>query len=302
MPKAEFKRASMMRVPGWAYLPSSCGWLFSCLLLTASGLAQTNLTLPKAPPPGPSLRLLEAKNTAFQNNWDLLASKSDVDLATAQRIISKEFPNPVLSLGTSKIDTDRSSATYLGNSFWDRSYDTIAAVSQLFEIGGKRGSRQASAKAGFKAAEARFADARRILNQGIAKAYVQVLLSVANEEILRQSADSLRKEADIAARRLKAGDISVADKSQIEIASQRLELDARAAAAASISARVTLDVLMGVREPKGNWAPADTLEQLAQVELPAPENAKDLPRPDLIAAEAVAQKAEADLRFQKAMR
>jgi cobalt-zinc-cadmium efflux system outer membrane protein len=272
------------------------GYLLSSTV--ASG--QTNSeTVPSALP---TLRVSEARNTAFRNNWDLLASKSDVDFATAQRIAAGEFPNPALSIGTAKIDTDRSSRTSAGNGLWTRSYDTITAVSQLFEIGGKRASRKASANAGIKAAESRLADARRILNRGVTAAYVNVLLASSNEEILKASAQSLRKEVDIAARRLKAGDISIADQTQIEIAARRLELDARAAEATSLNARIALEVLMGVPEPKGQWRPADTLESLSEVQLPAPEKAKDLPRPDLIAAEAAEQKSEADLHLQHALR
>lgn len=277
-------------------------WLL-LLLAPVAGRTQTNAPLNLSSASGPrSLRLIEARSIAFQSNWDLLASKSDVDLATAQRIVAREFPNPVLSAGTSKIDTDRSSGTRLGNDYWNRSYDTTIAVSQLFEIGGKRSSRASSAAAGLKAAEARFADARRVLNQGITRAYVEVLLTLANEQILRQSVDALRKEAELAGRRLKAGDISLADKSQIEIAAQRLELEARRAEAASVAARVALDVLVGIKEPKGDWTPADTLEELIKLDLPAPESTRDSIRPDLLAAEATEKKAEAELRLQRALR
>jgi cobalt-zinc-cadmium efflux system outer membrane protein len=251
---------------------------------------------------GATLTLKDAKNMAFQNNWDLLAARSDVDLATARRIIAGEFPNPVLSAGTSKIDVDKSSATQLGNSFWNRSYDTIVAMNQLFEIGGKRSSRKAATTAGVKAAQARFADARRVLDQGVAKAYVNVLLAMTNQEILRQSAESLKQEAGIAEKRLKAGDISQSDKAQIEVAAQRLELDARAAEATALNAKIALEVLVGVKEPKGNWVPSDSLETLAHIGLPEPEQTRDLARPDVMAAEAEIHRTEAEVKLQKAMR
>ena len=96
------------------------------------------------------LTLPEARKLAFARNWDLLAAASDVDLATAQRIIAREFPNPTLAFSTEKITVDNhSSATTAGNGLWERNYDTIAAVNQLLEIGGKRSSRRASTAAGF---------------------------------------------------------------------------------------------------------------------------------------------------------
>lgn len=101
------------------------------------------------------LSLKEAQDIAFQRNWDLLASKSGIDAAQAQLIVVKEFPNPTLALSVAKIGTSQNSTT-LGNSIWDRSYDTIAAVSQLIEIAGKRGDRQRAARAGIEGARARF--------------------------------------------------------------------------------------------------------------------------------------------------
>src|SRR3954464_10278699 len=144
--------------------------LFAWLLLVASrtAVAQTNAVTNAV---SSRLSLVEAQRASFQRNWDLLAAQSDVDLAVAQKIVAKEFPNPTLALSTQKIDTDRSSATHLGNGFWDRSYDSIFAVNQLFEMGAKRGSRKQSAAAGLEGAGARLQDARRVLNQAVAKSY-----------------------------------------------------------------------------------------------------------------------------------
>src|SRR5476651_1531773 len=126
-----------------------------------------------------------ARRIACQHNWDLLAAQAGIDLATAQKIVAHEFPNPTLSWSTQKINVDSHSAsTGAGNSFWDRNYDTITAVNQLIEIGGKRGIRQASASAGIEAARASFMDARRLLDLGVGKAYVAVLLAEANGRVL----------------------------------------------------------------------------------------------------------------------
>src|ERR1700728_2194458 len=60
----------------------------------------------KAPAPETTpraLSLAEAKRIAFQHNWDLLASKSNVDLAIAQKIVAHEFPNPTFSFNPTQI-------------------------------------------------------------------------------------------------------------------------------------------------------------------------------------------------------
>ena len=251
--------------------------------------------------PAAALSLADARRVALERNWDLLAARSGVDAATAQRIVAREFPNPQISLTTSQVNVNGTgNATARGNAFWQRSYDTVVAVNQLLEIGGKRASRREAAAAGVAAAEARLHDARRVLENGVTQAYVAALLAGAKATIQRESAASLRREATIADKRFSSGDISRADRMQIEIASERLELEAASAENEAWNARVAVDVLLA-NPPAGNWAPADSLEQLAQSAAPLPPAAAD-GRPDLVAAQADLRKAEADLRLQRAQR
>src|SRR5580698_10299480 len=88
-------------------------------------------------PPPQRLSLAQAKEIAFEKNWDLLAAKSGIDAATAQLIVAEEFPNPTASLSSAYIGSYHN-ATVEGNSLWQRNYDTIFAVNQLIEIAGKR--------------------------------------------------------------------------------------------------------------------------------------------------------------------
>ena len=258
--------------------------------------------IPRPVPPR-VLTLAEARQTALERNWDLLAAKSGIDAATAQLIVTKEYPNPLVSLSTVKIDAQgQGNATTLGNSFWNRSYDTIAAVSQLVEIDGKRGKRQASARAGIVGARARFYDARRLLDQGVTKAYVAALLAEENMRTLRESAQLLQREAGIAEIRFKAGDISDSDKKQIEINAARFELDARTAEVTAASARIAVEVLLGIEHPQGDWAPGNSLDELAVSSARASESKPGAFRPDLLAAEADLRRSQFDLKLQKALR
>ncbi len=83
-----------------------------------------------------TLSLADAKQIAFERNWDLLAAKSGLDAATAQMLVAKEFPNPSFSYSTARIGSYDNS-TPVGNGLWSRNYDTIFAVNQLIEIGGQ---------------------------------------------------------------------------------------------------------------------------------------------------------------------
>ncbi len=249
------------------------------------------------------LSLADAQKIAFERNWDLLASAAGIDAATAQKIIVREFPNPSLSMSSAKINVDNHpNSTPEGNTLWDRSYDTIFAVNQLFEIGGKRRNRRLSADAGFEAAKAQFLDVKRTLDLGVAKAYVSALQAEENARILGASAATLRQEAKIAEVREKAGDISTSDRSQIEVAAGRFEFDARAAETAAAQARVALDVLIGVAHPAGERTLTDKLEELAAAPAPSVASTDGTWRPDVVAADAALRRAEADLRLQRANR
>jgi cobalt-zinc-cadmium efflux system outer membrane protein len=248
-----------------------------------------------------TLTLGEAKRLAFQRNWDLLAAKSGIDAATAQLIVAKEFPNPTTSLSTFKIGTHEA-GTSLGNGLWERNYDTIAAVSQLIEIGGKRSHRQEAGRAGVVGSRARFLDAKRTLDQGVTKAYAAALLATENARILNDSAGYMRREAEIGEARFKAGDLSDADLKQILIAVEQFELQAKAAEAAAVQARISVEILMGVTQPKGNWSPADNLEQMDVVAAPVLAAKPGAERPDVLAAETDLRGAQAQLKLQKAIR
>ena len=248
-----------------------------------------------------TISLADAKRIAFERNWDLLAAKSGIDAAQAQLLVAKDFPNPTASLSTAKIG-DRESGSTMGNGLWERNYDSITAVSQLIEIGGKRRDRQVSARAGVVGARARFLDARRSLEQGVTKAYVSALLADENARSLNESTGMFHHEVEIAQARLKAGDISDSDEKQIENNADIFDLQAKSAEAAAVQARIAVEILLGVEKPKGNWTPADTLEQMVAVAPQIDEAQTNGARPDVLAAEADLNESKSDLKLQKAMR
>ncbi len=252
--------------------------------------------------PPQTLSLAQAKEIAFEKNWDLLAAKSGIDAAAAQLIVAKEFPNPTASLSTAYIGNYHN-ATVEGNSLWQRNYDTIFAVNQLIEIAGKRHDRQMAVRAGLLGAKARFYDAKRTLDQGVTKAYVAALLAEDNVGILNESSHLLRHEADIAEARFKAGDISDSDKKQIEINAEQYALQAKSAEATAVQARIAVEILMGIPQPKGNYASAGSLDELVQAQLPSAQaTTTSAARPDVLAAEADLRGAEANLELQRAIR
>jgi cobalt-zinc-cadmium efflux system outer membrane protein len=243
------------------------------------------------------LSLAEAQHLALQNNADLRIAQTQVAAALAQLRATREFPNPVVGLSVAKINSDgRGNATAEGNRFFDRSYDSIASLSQLIELG-KRGVRRSSAESGLRSAEAQRDDARRLLLQAVSQSYLAALAAQEDYRVLTQSSRSLRKEAEIAATRYHAGDIAASDQAQIEITADQLELSAGSAKAGARTAIVVLETLLGLPSSQGNTALTDTLAQLAgrSPGVEAPAN----PRPDVLAADAGLAKANSDLKLQK---
>ncbi|HEY4813260.1 MAG TPA: TolC family protein [Chthoniobacterales bacterium] len=243
------------------------------------------------------LSLSAAQEIAFANNFDLVATQANVDLAVATKIAAYEWPNPNFTFSPTKIDIHQRQGTSLGNSWADRTYDTIVAVSELFEIG-KRSRRQASARAGVEAARAQLEDAHRTLDLGVTKAYLAALLAEANATVLSDSARALRKEATIAKTRLNAGDLSDSDQAQIEINADQLDLNAKSAESTAIQARIQLEVLLGDRHPDGKIELTESLGSLANIPsgvvFTVPVN-----RPDVVAAEAAVRKADYDIALRK---
>ncbi len=265
--------------------------LFGIAAFPTTTCGETNLTLEAA------------QQTAFLRNWDLLAAARGVDAAVAQKIVARQFPNPALSFSTTQINVDGTpNSTPAGNTFWDRNYQTIIAINQLFEIGGKRRNRQASAQAGIEGATATLLDARRTLDLAVARAYVAVVLAEENQRVLEKSAASLRQEAKIAEIRTRAGEISTSDQAQIEITADRFDLDAERARSASAQARVALETLLGEARPRGDCHLSDALDALSARPAPPDGGPQGMRRADVVAAEAAWQKAEADLRLQKSNR
>ena len=276
----------------------------ACLLAAISVMGATMVSTNDTSAAPEPLTLADAQRYAVEDNWDILAAKSQVDAATAQLLLAREFPNPTLSLSTAKIGRSYAGTTE-GNDAWGRNYDSIAAVNQFIEIAGKRHDRQLAARAGVLSAKARFMDAKRTLEQGMAKTYITALFAMENARSLAESAGYMRHEANIAEQQHAAGDLSEADMKTIEINADQFELQAKSAEAAAVQARIAVQVLMGENRPDGNWKPGDSLEYMVATVPQGGESetaTNEAARPDVLAAQTDLRAASENLKLQKAER
>jgi cobalt-zinc-cadmium efflux system outer membrane protein len=128
------------------------------------------------------------------------------------------------------------------------------------------------------------------------------LLAEENARVLNESARSLQRQAAIAEIRFRSGDISDSDLKQIQNSAEVFHLQAKSAEAAAVQGRISVEILMGVHQPKGEWIPADSLESLSVPIVSSETNSSAGGRPDVMAAEADLRKAKSDVELQKALR
>lgn len=261
------------------------------------------ITAPAAADPGPApLTLAEAQRLALRRNADFHVAQTQVAAALAQLRIVREFPNPTLGLSTAKISTDGDpEGTAMGNSLLNRSYDSIVSLSQLFVVG-KRGLMRDAARAGVQSAQFQRDDARRLLLQAVTQAYAAAIAALRQADVLEDSAAKLRHEADIAAHRLRAGDISASDQAQLEIAADQDELNAEAERASAKTAVVTLEILLGEPAPSGTTPLADSLDAWVRSIGPGLEEAPVGHRPDIAAAESTVSQADANVKLEERLK
>lgn len=260
----------------------------------------------------PPLGLPAALRLAAERSVDLQSARADLSQAEATRLAASQLANPALSYSTTKIPTDgTSAATELGNGFYDRSYDTVVSLSQPFEIGGKRSARRRSAEAGLDAARARLDGTGRSVLADTLRAYVSAVAARRSAGMLDDISASLEKSAALARVREEGGEISRAEKLQVEVAAGRFRADAEAAAARARSATVALQGLLGLAERDPELALSTTLEEAQALTAslsPPPGGDASLDadvlekRPDVAAARAAVRRAEADASLQRAFR
>ncbi len=249
----------------------------------------------------PPLGWNEVARLALEQSPDIRSARIDLAGADAQRLTARQLPNPSLSVSVSKIPTDGTAAsTSYGNGFFDRGYDTVVQVAEVLELGGKRARRVRSAAAGHEAATERLADAQRLAVAVARKALIQAVLARETATVARATAASLAKSAAIARAREGSGDLSRADREQVEIAAATFEANAGTAESAARAAALALDAALSLPTPSGRTLP-DSLRALSDEAGPgfdSSQSAEELAesdarrvdlRPDLLALGASAK-------------
>ena len=166
---------------------------------------------------GEEVTLDQALALFYQNNYDLLIHRYEMDKAYADYVGAKLRPNPTLSFNANGLDY------YSGYLKRDENTQITVRIDQLIELGGKRELRTNAALAVQQAATLTHKDVIRNLLLGFYTVYYNLELDRLNMEFGRDELTRFDRILDIAERRFNAGFLSQLDYTKIKLAKIDLE-------------------------------------------------------------------------------
>jgi cobalt-zinc-cadmium efflux system outer membrane protein len=152
----------------------------------------------------------------YQNNYDLLINRFEIEKSYADYVGTKLFPNPTLSVNRTGMDLDN----HLANT--DNTQDTVR-LDQLIELGGKRGLRMNAAAETLEAARLTHQDTARTLLIGFYTLYFTLYQDSLSRDLARQEIERFGRILDIAGKRHNAGFLSLNDYTKLKLSAIDLE-------------------------------------------------------------------------------
>lgn len=252
----------------------------------------------RAPGAGATLTLSEARALALRCNPELIAARRAVQASEADIQIAGQRPNPVLSVGVENINPHAG----VGAGSWrNKTVDSTVRIDQVIETANKAGLRVKTAQAANAAAgrQVQAATVRQIA--ALEQAFFDAAVSQQRVDVLAQTLALYERAQQANQIRYKAGDLSRADVTRLELDGLRARADWRDARAdhqrdlAELAQRIGIggtlqDVALSPQWP-GLDEPVPTLDEQA---LQA--------RPDVAAAQARLQAAAAARELARAGR
>lgn len=247
------------------------------------------------PPPGAatlSLTVGDAMALFLKQNLDLLIAQYGIDSAKGLEVTSKLFPNPTLSVDVTGSRT---------LSFHDVGV-LAGRIDQLFELAGKRGYRQESARYGVLSAEASFADAVRTLGFAVKDVFYHVLQAKQKLELAKENSSNFAEVVRINDIRFKKGAIPEVDLIKLRVQLVDFQNQVITATQDYLSAQNILKGLLRVRPSvelvlKGELGYAPLSLELETLKADAL-----VTRPDILAKTRTVSQKTADLKLARAFR
>ena len=185
-----------------------------------------------------NLTLKNAEALWLEKNHDLQIAKNQLEMAKADTLSAAQRPNPQLSYNMNNVGTGRDHR-YLNGS------DHVVRLDQTFERGDKRDLRMKSADYRLNASQEDLNSITRQSRTLLYQLYYQLLLAQEKLRITEESADLYVKTFEVAQLRFKAGDISAAELSRINLDKLRLDNDVFQARNNLKQAQIDLGIYIG---------------------------------------------------------
>lgn len=181
------------------------------------------------------VHLKEYLDLVAQTNLQLAATRFNVTVAEAQITLARLRPDPELTAGVASLDlTEQKLPT-----------STTYGVSQLIELGGKRGSRIEAATAGRTLAQAQVEDFFQQLRVDATNAFIDALTARQILERKRRTLESVERLVAATEQRLRAGDVGETALWQVKVEAERFRGEVLTAEGESQASNVGLELFVG---------------------------------------------------------
>ena len=279
--------------------------LATSLLLVTAASAQAQLpNAPASPTPPPAaglpapapvpngqppITMQQAIDLALGKNPTLLAARENLRSVRAQEIQAAVRANPYLTAGGSDLNQPPDA---------NNPYGISLGVNRVFERGQKRRWRIESAQATSVQTEDQLHLTEQQTILAVRQAFTNFLVAKAAKALADANLADFRHELQIANDRYTAGDIAKLDFERLDLQLAQFETDESTAVTNAQQASDQLQVLLGIDHPAATFDIAgDVVPPALSRSMADLEQAALAARPDLQAAQAAVNVAQANLRL-----
>ena len=273
-----------------------CAWL-GCAAIVTGLLCSASFGAEPAPRPpasagAVSLTVDEAMGLFLKQNLDLLIAQYGIDSAKGLEVTARLFPNPTLSA-----DVTGSMTQSFGQ------VGVLALrIDQLFELAGKRGHRQESARYGVQSAEASFADAVRTLGFAVKDAFYHVVQAKQKLELAKQNSANFAEVVKINDIRFKKGAIPEVDVIKLRVQLVDFQNQVITATQDYLTAQNNLRGLLGLKPTVALNVAGDLEYKSRTLSVETLKADALLSRPDVLAKNRNVSQKDANLKLARAFR
>lgn len=239
------------------------------------------------------LSIKMAESLWQQKNFNIQVAKTQVEGAKADTLSAARRPNPELTYSINTIGAGRDHR-YLNGS------DHVIHIDQTFERGDKRELRMKSADLMLHASEADYKSIERISRTQLYQLYYQVHLSQDKLKISEDNASLYEKTLEVSQLRFKAGDISAAELSRLDLDKLRADNEVIQAKNNLKQAQIDLAIYIGEELNATIIEASDPWPNLAEKVYQNPVNIEN--RPDVKAATLRLNAADTNLELALALK